>query len=409
METLQKNRKGNSVFTCCLIAYTVIYVGRVNLSVASPLMINEGIADVARIGILGSIFSVAYAAGRLLSGRICDRTAPKLVITAGICTAGLANLLMGTAPAYLLMAFLWGVNALGQSVLWGSVLNSMSAVYEGSELKKRTALMTTSIPVGNIIGYLLSSYLCAGPGWRTAFYVPGILCILSGIAARVILKDVKLKTGGAGREAVRSASGDPGVPAAAGNILKEIPKQDVYGKLIPAFLHGLIKDNSSFWLPTILAMQYLVKSEVTGLLVVIVPCIGFVGRLAYPTALRAAGDDEEKVSFWCFVVTGICSALLVTGIGSPVLVSVLIGVIYAATSMINTTFLSVYPIRFADRGCAATISGIMDFLTYLGASAGSAVFGIMAAKLGYGSLYVSWTVITVLAVILLLTGRKKCA
>ena len=397
METLQKNRKGNSVFLCCLIAYTVIYVGRVNLSVASPLMIKEGTADVARIGILGSIFSIAYAAGRLLSGRICDRTAPKLVITAGICTAGLANLLMGTAPAYLLMALLWGVNALGQSVLWGSVLNSMGAVYEGSELKKRTALMTTSIPVGNIAGYLLSSYLCAGPGWRTAFYVPGVLCILSGIAARVILKDVELKAPAASET------------AGFGSIQKEIPKQDVYGKLIPAFLHGLIKDNSSFWLPTILAMQYMVKSEVTGLLVVIVPCIGFVGRLAYPAALKAADDDEEKVSLWCFIVTGICSALLITGVGSPVLVSVLIGVIYAATSMINTTFLSVYPIRFADRGCAATISGIMDFQTYLGASAGSAVFGIMAAKLGYGSLYVSWTVIAVLAVILLLTGRKKCA
>lgn len=397
METLQKNRKGNSVFLCCLIAYTVIYVGRVNLSVASPLMIKEGTADVARIGILGSIFSIAYAAGRLLSGRICDRTAPKLVITAGICTAGLANLLMGTAPVYLLMALLWGVNALGQSVLWGSVLNSMGAVYEGSELKKRTALMTTSIPVGNIAGYLLSSYLCAGPGWRTAFYVPGILCILSGIAARVILKDVELKAPAASET------------AGFGSIQKEIPKQDVYGKLIPAFLHGLIKDNSSFWLPTILAMQYLVKSEVTGLLVVIVPCIGFVGRLAYPAALKAADDDEEKVSLWCFIVTGICSALLITGIGSPVLVSVLIGVIYAATSMINTTFLSVYPIRFADRGCTATISGIMDFLTYLGASAGSAVFGIMASRLGYGSLYVSWTVIAALAVILLLTGRKKCA
>ncbi len=397
METLQKNRKGNSVFLCCLIAYTVIYVGRVNLSVASPLMIKEGTADVARIGILGSIFSIAYAAGRLLSGRICDRTAPKLVITAGICTAGLANLLMGTSPAYLLMALLWGVNALGQSVLWGSVLNSMGAVYEGSELKKRTALMTTSIPVGNIAGYLLSSYLCAGPGWRTAFYVPGVLCILSGIAARVILKDVELKAPAASET------------AGFGSIQKEIPKQDVYGKLIPAFLHGLIKDNSSFWLPTILAMQYMVKSEVTGLLVVIVPCIGFVGRLAYPAALKAADDDEEKVSLWCFIVTGICSALLITGVGSPVLVSVLIGVIYAATSMINTTFLSVYPIRFADRGCTATISGIMDFLTYLGASAGSAVFGIMASRLGYGSLYVSWTVIAVLAVILLLTGRKKCA
>ena len=397
METLQKKRKGNSVFLCCLIAYTVIYVGRVNLSVASPLMIKEGVADVARIGILGSIFSIAYAAGRLLSGRICDKTAPKLVITAGICTAGLANLLMGTAPAYFLMALLWGVNALGQSVLWGSVLNSMGAVYEGSELKKHTALMTTSIPVGNIAGYLLSSYLCAGSGWRTAFYVPGVLCILSGIAARVILKDVELKA-----PAVSETAG-------FGSIQKEIPKQDVYGKLIPAFLHGLIKDNSSFWLPTILAMQYMVKSEVTGLLVVIVPCIGFVGRLAYPAVLKAADDDEEKVSLWCFTVTGICSALLITGVGSPVLVSVLIGVIYAATSMINTTFLSVYPIRFADRGCTATISGIMDFLTYLGASAGSAVFGIMAAKLGYGSLYVSWTAIAVLAVILLLTGRKKCA
>ena len=395
MEYAQKKCKKSPVFVICLIAYTVIYIGRVNLSVASPFMIGEGIADVAGIGVLGSIFSIVYAAGRLLSGRICDRTAPRYVIAAGIVTAGVGNLLMGTAPAYLVMALLWGINALGQSVLWGSVLCSLGATFEGGALKKRTALMTTSIPVGNILGYLFSTRLCAGPGWRYAFLLPGILCVVSGVFAYVILRDVR----------VTNAAPAAGASSRK-DVWKEIPARDITGKLIPAFLHGLIKDNSSFWLPTILVMQYLVDEKITGLMVVIVPAIGFLGRLLYPAVLKLAGDDEDKVSLWCFLVTALCAAVLIPGPASPLLVSVLIGVIYAATSMINTTFLSIYPIRFSGKGCTATISGVMDFLTYLGASAGSAAFGFLAAKFGYTSLYICWTGIAVLAVILLLGGRK---
>ena len=400
MESVCKPRNANPVFLICLISYTVIYIGRVNLSVASPLMISEGIADVTKIGILGSIFSIAYASGRLLSGRICDKTAPKFTIAAGILTAGLANILMGSGPVYAVMALLWGLNAIGQSVLWGSVLQSLQYAFEGTELKKRTALMTASIPAGNIIGYLLSSFLCARTGWRPAFYVPGILCVLSGAAAYVILKDVKVSS-----RASLQASADRKA-AGSMSVLKQIPASDIPGKLIPAFLHGLIKDNSSFWLPTILAMQYMVKSEITGLFIVIVPAIGFAGRLLYPTVLALARDDEDKVSLWCFVAALVCSAVLITEPGSPLVVSVLIGLIYAVTSMINTTFLSIYPIRFGKEGCTATVSGIMDFLTYLGASAGSALFGVLAAKYGYGSLYICWTVIAAVAVVLLILERR---
>ena len=62
-----KNSKKIFIFIICYIAYTCIYVARLNLSMASPDMINEGVMDKAQFGMLGSAFSIIYAFGRLLN------------------------------------------------------------------------------------------------------------------------------------------------------------------------------------------------------------------------------------------------------------------------------------------------------------------------------------------------------
>ena len=391
----ERSFKGNAVFAACIAAYTAIYIGRVNLSVASPLMIEEGLADLSQIGVLSGIFSIVYAAGRLLSGRVCDKRAPGVIIALGAVSAGLSNVFTGFAPPYLVMALLWGINALGQSFLWGSVLNALSRNFDGALLKRKTAYMTLSIPAGNIAGYLISSYLCESRGWNAAFCIPGILCILCGLQALFVLRGT---AGGSGERK------ENGTFFAA---VREIPVKDIPGKLLPAFLHGLIKDNSSFFLPTILAIDYLVSGKITGLMIVIVPAIGFAGRFIYPSVLRLFNDKEDKVSVLCFIIIALSALVLWLCPVPAVMAAVLIGIIYAAASMINTTFLSIYPIRFNDRGCAATVSGVMDFITYLGASAGSLVFGLIAESFGFRPLYLCWFIISALAVLLLIFTERQ--
>ena len=45
-------KKKNLIFAIVYLAYTAIYIARLNLSVATPVFVDLGIADAAQIGLL---------------------------------------------------------------------------------------------------------------------------------------------------------------------------------------------------------------------------------------------------------------------------------------------------------------------------------------------------------------------
>lgn len=48
------------IFLILYLAYTSIYVARVNLSVAGPKMIDANLLSTVQLGALGSVFSTIY-------------------------------------------------------------------------------------------------------------------------------------------------------------------------------------------------------------------------------------------------------------------------------------------------------------------------------------------------------------
>lgn len=77
--------------------------------------------------------------------------------------------------------------------------------------------------------------------------------------------------------------------------------------------------------------------------------------------------------------------------------AVCLSVIAAAVSVVNTSFLTVYPIRYADSGCVSSVVGMMDFFTYLGAGLSSILYGRLLEAHDYTALFVSWLVLVILA------------
>ena len=80
--------------------------------------------------------------------------------------------------------------------------------------------------------------------------------------------------------------------------------------------------------------------------------------------------------------------------------------IYASVSLINTSFLSVFPVSFAKNGNVASVSGIMDFSTYLGAGIGSLSYGFLIEHFGFSSMFVSWVFISVISLFSLKNLKK---
>ena len=127
---------------------------------------------------------------------------------------------------------------------------------------------------------------------------------------------------------------------------------------------------------------------------------GFIGRTIYPAVYKLCKSKENTVSIIGFFVSAASSLVLCfSGIG--IIPAVLcMSLIYAAVSMINTSILSIYPLQFLKTGNVASVSGVMDFATYLGAGVSGVIYGALIKNFGYTPMFLSWVCISLISIIL---------
>ena len=108
------------------------------------------------------------------------------------------------------------------------------------------------------------------------------------------------------------------------------------------------------------------------------------------------------ISVLSFGACAVLAAIMCLNPGSPWVAAVCLSLIYALISIVNTSTLSMFPLRFADKNMVSSVSGVADCFTYLGAGIGSAVYGYWNKGGNFVPMYVSWVVLCVLSIGLLM-------
>lgn len=386
-----KKPKNFIIFTVLYAAYVSIYIARLNLSMATPELKALKIMDESQIGLLGSVFSVVFASGRLINGALSDKVKPFIMITSGLCLAGLGNLFISFFPPFELILVLWGINAFAQSMLWSAVLRTVSETYEPWEAKKKTSYMVTAVASGNIIGILLSSALIKGIDVSAAFYIPAAITFLIALLVFIFISPIQCSK-------CRTKTHIP--------LYRLFSEKDIRRLLLPVMFHGVMKDNISLWMTLYFVDTYGIDLAESALFVIFIPLLGLAGRLLFPLCYKISKENEHTVSFIAYLGC-IVFAVILFFASSPIPSVICLGMIYMAVSLFNTSVLSVFPLRYSESGNVASVSGLMDFSTYLGAGIGSAVYGVSIKSLGYSFMFGSWILISLISLLILFFGFIK--
>ena len=381
------------IFLICYFAYTAIYIARVNLSMAAPELRELQILTESQYGVLGSLFSIIYATGRLLIGSLSDKKPPVLLICSGLCLCAISNILIGFVTPFIGILILWCTNALAQSMLWSSVLCVISSIYEETIAKKRTTIMVTAVATGNILGILLPVYLIETFGIHMAFIAPGILTLIAAACVFFAIRKIP--------------SPSENVKQPQKNLFQLIKNPNLRIALVPTFFHGVIKDNVTLWMTVYFIDRYSVNLSQSAYSVLLIPVVGLIGRLLYPFVYQLCKNKEHTVSKIAFIGC-LFAALLLCSNFIPLIIAMLcLSLVYTAVSMANTSFLSIYPMSFASSGNVASVSGIMDFCTYLGAGVASVIYGVVIENWGYLPMFISWAILSVAALFFLKKLESK--
>jgi len=134
----------------------VVYIARLNLSMAVSPLSEQEILSKAQTGLMGTVFFCVFAVGRLLNGVLGDHVPPKRLVVTGLLIIGGSHLGLGAFLFPWSMILLWGVNAYGQSMLWGALLKIMIIIYSGRNAENKTSLLVTSTAIGSAVGIVLN-------------------------------------------------------------------------------------------------------------------------------------------------------------------------------------------------------------------------------------------------------------
>lgn len=385
-------KRNRFIFLTVYLAYVSIYVARVNLSMAGPDLISDNVINTVQLGVLGSVFSTLYAIGRLLNGGLGDTTPPWMMLTGGLLLAGISNVMIGFLPPFAGIFLFWTTNAYAQSMLWSSVLCVVSAMYDGEEAKRKTSLMVTSVALGNILAILFNTFLITNFGVQYAFFIPGLLTAVLGIVVFFSTRHIK-----------------PALKAEKKHLsmVKLLKDKELLFMGVPATMHGVMKENISLWMTVFIVDKYCVDLSVSSYYILLIPFIGFIGRTLYPLAYKLCHNRENAVSMAGFFVCIASSAILCTQSTGMFFSVILLSLIYTAVSMINTSILSIYPLQYQKTGNVASVSGVMDFATYLGGGVASMIYGVTITKFGYLPMFVSWVAISVLSVLMIVKINRN--
>lgn len=187
------------IFYSSFIAYVVFHICRKNIAVALPSMGEALHLSNTELGLLGSSLYVTYGIGKFVNGVLADKSnvrtfLPTALILSAICnlcfvlssmfiTPGHATFFGLPSATVLLwvMCFFWGANGWFQSCGFPPVAKSLSYWFSNSERGTKWSLWSTSHQIGVFAAVMISGFVIDHFGWMAAFYIPAIICIITGI------------------------------------------------------------------------------------------------------------------------------------------------------------------------------------------------------------------------------------
>lgn len=177
------------------IGYAVFYFVRGNFSVVSK-EVGEALSYSKNdIGDILFAFSISYAVGKFVMGSLSDRSNPKIFMPFGLLLTAVLNFSFGSTDSLHVHIALWGLNGLAQGMGWPPCGRSLGHWYSVRERGTIFATWNTAHNVGGGLIGVIAAYSASYFGWQYAFFVPGILALITSIYLFLRLVDTPQSVG----------------------------------------------------------------------------------------------------------------------------------------------------------------------------------------------------------------------
>ena len=397
------------------IGYATFYVVRNNLPVVSKEM-GQGLHySKGQIGDLLAMTAISYGIGKFLLGAWSDRSNPRYFMPAGLLLTALCNFAFGAASTYSVHLALWTLNGLAQGMGWAPCGRSLGHWYSVRERGTVFAFWNLAVNVGGGLTGLIAAYCTAWMGWRSAFYVPGVLALLCAVYLVVRLRDTPQSVGLPPVEEYRNEYPEQGArdreqELGTRDLLVTYILRNRYLWLFAAanFFVYLTRYSMLDWGPTYLKEVKHASLEQGGFSTAIYELGGMFSTVLMGWLSDKAGGRRGMVSLLCMVPVFLAfGGILYTPQGMLWLDLTLFGIIgffiYPPVML-----LPVMGLDFTSKKAIGTAAGFIGLFGYLGRTAQAKGIGTLSERYGWNTAFYAILASTFLGILLLsLTWKLK--
>lgn len=384
------NKKSNFIIFLCWASYTTAYVARLNYNASMVEILSQMNTTKEAAGTVSSFFFFAYGAGQLINGLLCKRYNTKISVAVSLLGSCLVNLGMTFCQETEPMKYLWFLNGVFQSVLWSSLIKTLSDNLDDSKLPRAVMVMSTTVATGTFVSYGLAalvSYLELN--WITIFYVASALS--GGIAVlwfvgMTALQHNKIKDDFKEIEVKNKLSLTPAF--VVGFIVI----------LISAVANGFIKDGITTWVPSILKEEFGVASSLSIIVTLLLPVLSIFGT-SLVNILHRRQKDENALNGTFYFAASILTALIIftLNLKSVPITLLLFGGIACLMSAVNNVITSVVPLYSRDKIDSGLLAGVLNTFCYVGSTLATSLLGKIADTRGWNDVFICIMIITVVS------------
>ncbi len=373
----------------CSISYLAVYFARNILGTVSPQMIETGAFTTAQIGTLSSVYFITYAVGQLINGAIGDKVTAKWMISLGLIMAGVCNFLLTVTSGIPLAAYVsYGLTGFFLSMIYGPMVKVVS---ENTE-----PLYATRCSMGytfaSFIGSPLAGVFAMAFAWEGVFVSSSVVLVAMGILCFVAFVLLERK------QIVRYHQYDNAKPGGTTGGIKLLIKHQIIKFTLISIVTGVVRTSVVFWLPTYLSQRLGFSSESAALIFTVSTLV-----ISFTTFIAIFLYERLHYNMDLTILTVFISAvfcfILVYLVDQPILniVFMVLGIMSsnAAASMLWSRYCP----GLRDTGMVSVATGFLDFVSYMAASASSALFANAVSAIGWDGLVLVWIALMVLGVI----------
>ncbi len=171
------------------VGYVMYYFTRKNLSYAAPSFIADLGITKMEFGVIGSTAYITYGIGKFASGMLADKCNIRSFMALGLLGSSIINLFFGFLPSIPLLTLFWGLSNGFQSMGFPPVAKGLVYWFSPSERATKWTLWSSSHTVGTTLIGLIAAYFISIGCWRAAFYIPGVIGLITSVGLLLTLTD----------------------------------------------------------------------------------------------------------------------------------------------------------------------------------------------------------------------------